>query len=108
MGMHSPLLKRHNQLLLVLLLVLGLLACPGDSVQDEGEGEGENGGESTGEWSKTFGGERGDSARCVQQTSDGGYVLAGQTTSFGPSEGPVASDFCLVKTDAQGNKGHPT
>jgi hypothetical protein len=52
------------------------------------------------EWSKTFGGTGFDGAHSVQQTSDGGYILAGQTSSYGVGSG----DFWLVKTDSEGNK----
>lgn len=51
-------------------------------------------------WNKTYGGTLLDAANSVQQTSDGGYVLAGYTYSFGAG----GSDFLLVKTDAAGNE----
>ena len=35
------------------------------------------------EWNETFGGADNDAALCVQQTSDGGYVIAGWTESYG-------------------------
>jgi hypothetical protein len=50
-------------------------------------------------WSKTYGGDDEDLAYCVRQTSDGGYVLAGVTYSFGAGD----ADVWLVKTDASGN-----
>ncbi|NIA12214.1 MAG: hypothetical protein GWP10_21475 [Nitrospiraceae bacterium] len=52
------------------------------------------------QWNKTFGGTSRDEARSVQQTSDGGYILAGYTYSYGA----VGQDFWLVKTDSDGNK----
>jgi hypothetical protein len=51
------------------------------------------------QWAKTFGGAGWDEARSVRQTSDGGYIVAGLTDSFG-----VGSwDIFLIKTDANGN-----
>ena len=35
------------------------------------------------EWQKTYGGEASDNVLSIQQTSDGGYVVAGVTESFG-------------------------
>jgi len=51
-------------------------------------------------WSQTYGGTSDDWAESMIQTSDGGYVLAGLTKSFGAGD----FDFWLVKTDANGNK----
>ncbi|MCX7012548.1 MAG: dockerin type I repeat-containing protein [Candidatus Sumerlaeota bacterium] len=52
------------------------------------------------QWDRTFGGASGDWAASVQQTADGGYVLAGYTDSYGAGGG----DAWLIKTDATGNK----
>ena len=51
-------------------------------------------------WAKTFGGAGGDGASSVRQTSDGGYIVAGATDSYGQGNG----DLWLVKTDASGNE----
>jgi len=50
-------------------------------------------------WAKTYGGAGGDFSYSVQQTSDGGYIVAGLTTSFGAS----GYDILLIKTDGNGN-----
>jgi len=57
-------------------------------------------GTGTEEWSKTFGGDERDWAKSVQQTTDGGYILAGKTWSFGAG----ADDACLIKTDSSGTE----
>jgi hypothetical protein len=50
-------------------------------------------------WAKTYGGTNQDFARSVQQASDGGYIVAGYTGSFG-----AGSNIFLIKTDANGNR----
>lgn len=52
------------------------------------------------EWDRTLGGDDWDAGCSVQQTADGGYVVAGATTS---SYGEYLHDLLLIRTDAQGN-----
>lgn len=49
-------------------------------------------------WNETYGGEEWDIATCLQATTDGGYVVAGQTESAGAGD----FDIILVKIDADG------
>jgi hypothetical protein len=52
------------------------------------------------EWEKTYGESGLDSAYAVQQTTDGGYIFAGETFSLGAYGW---TDAWLVKTDSEGN-----
>ena len=56
-------------------------------------------------WQKSFGGSAEDAASTVRQTSDGGYIIAGQSQS---NDGNVSGnhgyyDYWIVKTDTNGN-----
>ena len=50
-------------------------------------------------WSKTYGGTGRDVAYSVLQTSDGGFIVAGSSDSFGTD----SMDVYVVKTDSAGN-----
>jgi hypothetical protein len=51
------------------------------------------------QWNRTYGGSGFDYANSVQQTTDGGYIMAGHTDGFNGS----GAGFCLVKTDLAGD-----
>ncbi|NOX52911.1 MAG: calcium-binding protein [Planctomycetes bacterium] len=51
------------------------------------------------QWQKTYGGTAIDQAWSVQPTTDGGYIVAGGTTSFGAG----GADYWVLKLDADGD-----
>jgi hypothetical protein len=51
------------------------------------------------QWAKAYGGPEDDYAKSIQQTFDGGYIVAGNTRSFGAG----AQDFWVLKLDGSGN-----
>lgn len=54
----------------------------------------------TEEWNSAFGGDDDDEGHSVRQTADGGYVIAGLTSSFGAG----GKDVLLVKCDSLGEE----
>jgi hypothetical protein len=50
-------------------------------------------------WARTYGGTSADVANSVQPTADGGYIVAGSTSSFGAGD----TDAWVLKLDAKGN-----
>jgi len=76
------------------ILILGLMVCWSVSAQSP-----------TIEWQKALGGSSGDYAYSVQQTTDGGYIVAGNT---GSNNGDVSgnngnADYWVVKLISTGN-----
>jgi hypothetical protein len=51
------------------------------------------------EWQRTYGGSLGDGLGCPQLTSDGGYIVAGSTDSFGAGLG----DLWILKLNSSGD-----
>lgn len=50
-------------------------------------------------WTKTFGGTFYDRGNSVQQTSDGGFIIVGETSSFGAGN----ADVYLIRTNSNGD-----
>lgn len=69
------------------IIALSLLLFAGSSAPSE-------------EWNRTFTGAGNASASSVQQTADGGFILAGWTESYGAGN----KDAWLIKTDTNGSE----
>ena len=56
------------------------------------------------QWTKTFGGSGIDKGNSVQQTTDGGYIITGETYPDPANQNypPSYSDVYLIKTDGNG------
>jgi len=50
-------------------------------------------------WTKSYGGASDDIGKSVKQTTDGGFIIAGETASFGV----IWTDVFLIRTDANGD-----
>jgi len=74
--------KKSIKFFLVLLFLTGIASAQPDTL-----------------WSKRFGGGHLDEGSCVQQTTDGGFIITGYTFSYG--EG--LADVWLIKTDDSGD-----
>ena len=74
---------------LTVLLIFGLVSLTGPVSADPEE-----------LWSSSFGGDDDETAYAVVEAADGGFVMAGETRSFGGGN----RDVLLVKTDADGNE----
>ncbi len=53
------------------------------------------------DWQMTYGGNDSNSANFIQQVSDGGYIVAGETFSFGAGD----ADVWVSRLDGNGNIG---
>ncbi len=56
-------------------------------------------------WNQTFGGPENDRANSLVESSDGEFVIAGRTKSFGAGEN---DDLWLIKTDSTLTPTFPT
>ena len=50
-------------------------------------------------WTKTYGGTDWDFGNCIEQTTDGGFIICGSTYSYGKGN----EDYYLIKTNATGD-----
>lgn len=81
----------------VIALLLGLLICTISIANASSAG--------SLVWDKTYGGPQDDAANGITNTSDGGYILTGYTSSYGNgTSGNGSSNVWLLKVGANGNE----
>jgi hypothetical protein len=59
------------------------------------------------EWQKTYGGSQYNGIKSIEQTTDGGYIMSGDTSSYvasgNQSQGALNGDFWITKINATGD-----
>ncbi|TES90273.1 MAG: hypothetical protein E3J87_10340 [Candidatus Cloacimonadota bacterium] len=90
--------KYVGVLMVIHVILLGIILVISCSKKKSTEPEEPSGGEII--WEKLYGGSELDEGYSVKQTSDGGFIIAGYTYSFGNGE----SDVYVIKTDSEGNE----
>ena len=78
-----------------ILIILALVVSPGLTMLTSGEVLAQP----MEYWAKTYGGDDMDVARSIQQTQDGGYLVAGFTESFGAG----SAALWALKLDSNGD-----
>jgi len=86
----GSMIRNPNKALLALIIIFSFSSLMGDA-QSNLLSE---------QWNKTFGGANNDTAMSVQLTFDSGYILTGETESYGAGK----RDAWLVKTDSNGTE----
>jgi hypothetical protein len=91
-------LKKEITSIFVIMLLIASMLPVINAVNEIKKGENENA--LDGGWEKTYGGDGAERAFQVQETVDGGFIIAGETESYGAG----GKDAWLIKTDSNGNK----
>ena len=102
---YEPVGFRNCLIIACCLLPITLCGCGGGGGGDGSGGvaggsprNGSGEGQTTASWAKAYGGSGRDVVHSIQQTSDGGFILAGETFSFGAGN----ADEWVVKLEANG------